>query len=292
MSTATRTDAAAGAPAFQAGYVVRDVAKLLGLTQHQIHAYIRSDCLAPRRGENNEFRFSFQDLVLLRAAKVLTKTLPPRKVYRALRLLRDQLPRGRAITGVRLTAEGDTVVVRDGSIAWEPESGQALLDFDVSAFAAKVEPLARRSAAEAEESEDTLDAEDWYRHGCDMEPFDGDQSRRAYARALDADPAHFDARLNLGRLIHESGDVAGAEAHYRRALDRRPDDPTALYNLGVALEDRSRPRDARTAYLKAIAADPRYADAHFNLSNLFERLGDFQSALKHLQIYRRLQTHR
>jgi tetratricopeptide (TPR) repeat protein len=278
--------------AFPSGYAAKDVTRLLGLSAAQLQAYVRAGCVEPRRDGQDEPRFSFQDLVLLRAASALTRELPPRKVYRALRQLRGQLPRGRAITGVRLTAEGDAVVVRDGALAWEPESGQALLDFDVAEFAARIEPLARRNAAAAHASETALDAEDWYGVACDLEPFDETEARRAYGRALELDPTHVDARLNLGRMLHESGDVKAAESHYRRALDYAREHPTAWFNLAVALEDLGRPPDALDAYERALAADPDFADAHYNLGALCEKLGDFHAALRHLQIFRRLQRAR
>ena len=289
MSTVTRMDATVSRTAFPTGYTVRDVARLSGLSQQQIHALVRSECVLPRRGENKEFRFSFQDLVLLRTAKSLGERLPNRKVYKAIRQLRDQLPSGRAVTGVRLTAEGDSVVVRDGDVAWEPGSGQALLDFDVSELAAKVEPLARETAAAAEHAASDLDVDEWYQVGCEMEPFDTDEARRAYAAALEADPSHADARLNLGRLLHEAGDFTSAETHYRRVLDFDAENPTAWYNLGVVLEDLKKPIEALDAYDKVLECDPTYADAHYNLSHLWEVLGDKQSALRHLQIYRRME---
>jgi tetratricopeptide (TPR) repeat protein len=292
MSPASRVQPITEHAAFPTGYAARDVARLLGLTVAQILGFVRAGCVAPRRGSGNEYRFSFQDLVLLRTARSLTERLPQRKVYRALRELRRRLPQGRAITGVRLTADGDSVVVREGGVAWEPASGQALLDFDVAEFAASVEPLARRTAAAAAASETALDAEDWYCVGCDLEPFDIDQARHAYTRALELEPSHADARLNLGRLMHEAGDVKAAESHYRRALDFGADSATAWFNLAVALEDQNRPVEALDAYERSLAADPAFADAHFNMASLCEKLGDFHAALRHLQIFRKLQQHR
>ncbi len=289
MSPATSTRRIENHVAFPTGYAAKDVTRLLGMTPAQLQAYVRADCVEPRRDARGEPRFSFQDLVLLRTARALTRELPPRKVYRALRELRHQLPRGRAITGVRLSAAGDKVIVHDGAVAWEPASGQALLDFDMAEFAARVEPLARRNAAAAEASETALDAEDWYGVACDLEPFDETEARRAYGRALEADPTHVDARLNLGRMLHEAGEVKAAEAHYRRALDYGGDHPTAWFNLGVALEDLGRPVDALDAYERALAADPQFADAHYNLATLCEKLGDFHAALRHLHIFRTLQ---
>ena len=83
------------------------------------------------------------------------------------------------------------------------------------------------------------------------------------------------------------GRLAEAELHYRAALTNGAH-ATAAYNLGVVLEDRRRPADAVAAYRLAIEADPRFPDAHYNLSRLYEQLGDKTSALRHLKSYRAL----
>ena len=118
-------------------YTTRDVARLLGLSEPQVRSHAR-DYLAPDRGPRNTYRFSFQDLVLLRTAKALGEArVSPRRIRRALRVLTSQLPVGRSLSAVRIASEGDRVVVRDGEAAWQPESGQLLLDFDVARLAAQ-----------------------------------------------------------------------------------------------------------------------------------------------------------
>jgi tetratricopeptide (TPR) repeat protein len=273
---------------FATGYTASDAARLLGCTTAQIHAWVRAGLLEPRRGPKGEQRLSFQDLVVLRTAKELSERVPARRVKRALRRLREQLPRGRGLAGIRITAHGDDIVVRDGATLWEPVSGQAVLDFDVAKLALEVAPLAQRNASAALSAERELGAEDWYDLACEMEAVDPMQARDAYRRTLELDPEHFDARVNLGRLLHEAGEVTAAEANYRLALRLRPDDATAAFNLGVALEDQRRPVEALRAYERALAADPAYADAHYNLAHLYEALGKQRSALRHLQTYRAL----
>jgi len=54
------------------------------------------------------------------------------------------------------------------------------------------------------------------------------------------------------------------------------------------LGDLDRPEEAVATYQRVIAADPDYADAHYNLARLYERLGRGVSAVRHLRIYRRL----
>ena len=113
------------------GYAAREVAKMLGLSVGQVRAYVRAGFLEPVRGPRGELRFSFQDLVLLRTAQGLVSArIAPRRVRRALRKLKEQLPEGRTLRGVRIRAEGDHIVVGDGQASWVPESGQVLLDFE------------------------------------------------------------------------------------------------------------------------------------------------------------------
>src|ERR1043166_9594583 len=145
------------------GYTTEEVARLLGLSPAQIRSYTRAGFLSPARAAGGEFRFAFQDLVLLRAAKgLMAARIPAGKIRGSLRRLKQQLPRGRALSELRITAEGHRVVARDGALAWNPDSGQLVLDFDVASLAVRAAPLARRQAAAARRVEDDLDAEQWF----------------------------------------------------------------------------------------------------------------------------------
>ena len=270
-------------------YTTSDVARLLGLSVGRVRSLARAGVLSPDRGPRGALRFSFQDLVLLRTARALSEArLPTRRIQRALRRLVDQLPRGRSLSELRITAEGDRVVVRDEQTAWQPDSGQLLLDFTVAELATRAAPVARRLARDARRAEEDLSANRWVALGLDLEAAAPDDARDAYRRALELDPRHVDARLNLGRLLQESGRVAEAEAHYRAVLEGEGPTPTAAYNLGTALEDQGRTAEAITAYRAAIAVDARFADAHFNLARLYERTGRRAAAIRHFRAYRDL----
>jgi tetratricopeptide (TPR) repeat protein len=278
-----------------AGYTTREVAKLLGLTAGQIRSSVRSGFSTPQRGSRGEMRFSFQDLVLLRAARgLLSARIPARRIRRALTRLREQLPEGRSLASLQITAEAGGVVVADGDARWQAESGQTLFDFESGeGTLRRVAPLARRASRDARRDAEEITAEDvtaeeWYELGCQLEEGSPDQAREAYQRAIALDPSHADSRVNLGRMLHEGGDAAAAEEQYRAALRARPDDTTAAFNLGVALEDLGRARSALEAYENAVALDPDNADAHFNAASLCERLGRPSAALRHLKVYRNL----
>jgi tetratricopeptide (TPR) repeat protein len=271
------------------GYSTRDVSRTLGLSAGQIRAFVRAGVLDPERGRRGEHRFSFQDLVVLRTARELAAArIPPRQIHRTLRRLREQLPGGRPLAAVQIVAAGDRIVVRDGRSVWNPESGQALFDFDVADLAEEVAPVTRQVAARAREEARDYDAEAWYEMGYDLEPSSVEDARDAYRRALELDPDHVHARVNLGRLLHEAGLVEPAAAHYRIALACNPRDPTAAFNLGVALEDLGHLDDAVRAYEIATRLEADFADAHFNLARLYEKRGERAAALRHLKSYRLL----
>src|SRR3989440_12585740 len=194
------------------GYGAREVAKMLGLSVSQVRAYVREGFLQPARGPRGELRFSFQDLVLLRTAKGLVSArIAPRRVRGALRKLKEQLPEGRPLRGVHIRAEGDRIVVGDGRASWSAESGQILFDFGTEELARKVAPLQLRARGG--------NASDWYERACDLEETAPDEAASAYRRALELDPSHTDAWVNLGRLFHEAGNPRAAAQHYRKAIE-------------------------------------------------------------------------
>lgn len=270
------------------GYTTRDVESLVGLSLRQAQEYGRSGVLDAHRDDAGHYHFSFQDLVLLRTARALLDArVPQQRILRSLRKLKDQLPTGRSLTEVRIAAEGEDVVVYDEGHVWEPESGQLRFAFDVAELAARVEPLARQAIEETTTTAET--AADWLEVGVGLEVQAPAQAKRAYARVLEMQPDHAEALVNLGRLLHEEGELEEAITLYGRALDAGGGDrSTAAYNLGIALEDLGRDDDAASAYRRAIDADPGFADAHYNLSRVLERRGDKVSALRHLKTYRSL----
>lgn len=274
-------------PASPSGYSTKDVAALLGLSADQVRSYVRAGFLAPVQGPRGEYYFSFQDLILLRTAKgLLAARVPRRRVRLALQNLREQLPGDRPLTGVRIAAQGHHVVVRDGRAVWNPESGQAVFDFEISELAREASTLPLRTPET--KPDEPAEAEDWYERGNELEEVSPEESMAAYRRALESDPGLADAHVNLGRLLHERGETAEAERHYRLALAARPEDETAAFNLGVALQDLGRLAEAVEAYEKALEIDHDLADAHYNLAGLYERLGRPEAAFRHLRTYRTL----
>jgi tetratricopeptide (TPR) repeat protein len=270
-------------------YSTREVADLAGLPVSRVRGWARAGVVTPRKDNHGRWRYSFQDLAVLRtAAKLLEADVRVNRVTRTLSLLREQLPAGRPLSAVRILVTGQRVIVRDRLASWELDSGQGALDFDVQAMSAQVAPqLPVKTAANSEPQEETSNG--LYETALDLELAGrGDEARDTYEAVLRRDPKLAGARINLGRLLHAAGRLGEAEALYRAALEQDPGNALAAFNLGVALEDQGKADAAADAYRIALEIDEGYADAHYNLSRLLEAQGDVRGALRHLSRFRRL----
>ncbi|MFT7651157.1 MAG: tetratricopeptide (TPR) repeat protein [Limisphaerales bacterium] len=266
------------------GYTTREVAELLAMNSDQVRHYVRRKLIDPARGERGEFRFSFQDVVLLRTAKgLLDAKVSTRKAYSALVKLKEEMSQAKSLSAVRIYANGPNVVIRDDNHVWEVETGQAALDFAMQEIADNVEGLAETKITDLTDASD-LDTDEWYNLGLDLEEVDGDKAPDAYKQAIRLDPKNADAHVNLGRLFQLRGNLKNAKRHYELALTARPGHQLAYYNLGTVFDELDEIEKAAEYYEKA----PAIPDAHYNLARICELNGDEVSALRHMRQYRDL----
>lgn len=265
-------------------YGVRDVEKLLRLPRSTIRAFIAAGFVSPKRGARHAWRFSFQDLIVLRTAQSLAAAnVPARRIVKSVKELRRHLPASMPFSGLSICAVGDRVAVREGHRRWQADSGQYLLAFDGDPDDGSLTVIERPASVRL-----ATRAQEWFEQGVALEAREPQSAMRAYQRALDAEPAHLDAGINLGRLLHEAGQLAKSEEVYRAALNACGPDPVLLFNLGVLLHDRSRKQEAMEAYEAALQLDADFADCHYNLALLCEELGRPKEAIRHMSQYRRL----
>ena len=266
------------------GYSTREVSELIGLRPAQVRHYVRRDLLRPLRGGRNEFRFTFQDVVLLRTAKgLLDAKVSTRKAYRVLLKLQEELTHAKSLAALRIFTDGDKVVVREDDQVWDVETGQGHLDFSVRDLANNVARLANKNLTFAQEA-DEFNSDEWYNIGLDLEEVDPEKAPDAYLRALKLNPKSADAHVNLGRLLQLQGDLKRAKQHYESALQAAPDHQLAAYNLGTVFDELEEVESAADYYRRA----PGVPDAHFNLARICEIKGDEVSALRHMREYRQL----
>jgi DNA-binding transcriptional MerR regulator len=269
-------------------YSVQDVAKVLQLAPNMTRSLIRAGFVHPARGPRREYRFSFQDLIVLRTARALLDAkIPRQRIRRSLESLRRSLPDSVPLSGLAIGAVGEHVVVRDGEARWQADSGQYLLGLDVTVQDGELRVVEHRPVAPVAEP---AEVHDWFSQALTLESTDPDGALTAYRHAVDDDPHNSAAWTNWGRLLHERGNTGEADAVYRRGLAQAGPDALLLFNQGVLLEDLGKAAAALAAYQTALEEDPDLADCHYNLARLYEALGKPQHAIRHLGQYRRLRS--
>jgi DNA-binding transcriptional MerR regulator len=269
-------------------YGVRDVERLLRLSRSTIRSLIAAGFVTPERGPRGMWRFSFQDLIVLRTAQALADAnVPPRRIMRSMRELRRHLPDTMPLSGLNIGAVADRVVVREGGNRWHAESGQYLLSFDGDPADGSLSVIERGDADEASQGSDA-----WFDQAVVLERDDVAAALAAYGHAIAADRTYLDAYINLGRLLHEIKHFTKAESVYREAIKACGDDAVLLFNLGVLLDDLERWPEAMDAYAAALSADPALADGHYNLALLYEKLSKPKDAIRHMARYRVLTGNR
>ena len=268
-------------------YTLKSIEKMLGLGRGVIASIIHAGFVTPSRGARNEYRFSFQDVVVLRTAHdLMAANIPSRRMLRSLKQLKAKLPKELPLSGLRIAAIGNDVVVRDGDAQWAADSGQLLMDFEIAHAGGAVTFLAR----DPEPTEDVVsDADLWFARGEALEAKDIAAAEKAYRRALEYAPDHTDAYVNLGALLCEAGRCAEAVKLYDIAIRHCPQAPLLYFNRGIALEERNRHADALKSYERCLELAPDLADAHYNAARLYEKSGQAQKAVRHYSAYRRLQ---
>lgn len=271
-------------------YSVQDVERVLRLSRGTIRGLVQVGFVKPSRGARREYRFSFQDLIVLRAARALIDAkVPRRRIRRALEDLRRHLPEQAPLSGLSISAVGEHVVVREGHNHFQVHDGQYLLGLDVEVDHGElrvVEHKPRTASAPALAAEAA--GESWFARALELEESDPTAALAAYEHAIKEDPEDVSAWTNWGRLLHEQGQLPEAERIYRRAQEHCESDAVLMFNFGVLLEDLGRSGPALEAYMIAIGNDPTLADCHYNLARLYEAAGKPQHAIRHLGQYRRL----
>jgi tetratricopeptide (TPR) repeat protein len=203
------------------GYSLREVQRMLGVSRSVVEKLVAAGFVSPS-GERRDWRFTFQDIVMLRTAHALRVAgVSPLKIVRALDHLRNSWGHKGSLTGVRIAAVGDRVAVRDeASRQWDAETGQLLLDFDVKPAAPNIASLQAPLANKAREV-----ATDLFHRARSLEDEDIDAAESAYRQALARAPDYTDASLNLGGILVDTERFDDAIAVYRNALRYQPDVP-------------------------------------------------------------------
>ncbi len=271
-------------------YSKQAVAKMLGVTLARLRLLDRAGIVSPSGTLDTEPAYTFQDLVALRATRdLLAQRISMRDVGRAVGALRQSMAGVvKPLQELRIGSEGGRIVVRSGDGAFEPITGQLLIDFDAhQASERNVVRKLRRLPTDAHRRA----AQTFYAQANDLdesaETFD--LAEELYRKAIAADPTLAIAYTNLGNIRFRRGDEAGAEELYSRALAVDTAQPEAHYNLGYVYLERGEPGRAVPFFKRAVASDPNFSDAHFNLAMAYEQSGGQREARTHWKQYLQLE---
>lgn len=280
-------------------YSMREVERLLQLPRSALQGLVRLGFVRPTRGPRRQYLFSFQDLIILRAARTLMQAnISQRQIRRSLGQLRERLPEAVPLSGLAISAVGERVVVREGVNHWQADDGQYLLGFEVSVqngILRMIEHKEARTSASARPGEIAGTnggtggeagggADKTARSGTGREAdraggseVDRRAGRGAGGAALGAMSAEdwFSEGLRL-----ESIDSAAALAAYSRAAKADPDNSAAWINWGRLLHECGRTGEAEDVYRRALEHCGADSLLLFNLGVALEDLGDREAALE------------
>ncbi|UUX95218.1 tetratricopeptide repeat protein [Aquabacterium sp. J223] len=275
-------------------HTLKSVEGAVGIPRAMVLRLISRGYVVPAKGRRGQYLFSFQDLVLLRSAHGLLRAgVPASRVVQALARLREQLPSDLPLSGLRVTAVGGDIAVRDAASPRSVVSGQLLLDFEVEARDGAAAQVVALSSPDTDgrgpsPPAPAADPRDLVVRGAELEHRDPVAAEAAYRQALQLDRCCTDAYLGLGTLLSETDRDEAAVALYQDGLRRCADKGTLHFNLALVLEDLGRLTEAAEQYERCLETDPTFADAHHNAALLYERLGEGQRLIRHLNAYRRL----
>lgn len=97
--------------------------------------------------------------------------------------------------------------------------------------------------------------------------------------------------LQLGLIFYRSKSYDLAIEQFELARKKAPHAPNVWNNLGVAYLDKGEMEKAMSAFQRALELKPDYASAYFNLSQLFEKLGDQEQVRECLKKVIQLDEH-
>jgi tetratricopeptide (TPR) repeat protein len=105
-----------------------------------------------------------------------------------------------------------------------------------------------------------------------------DEAIAAYNEVLAKNPQIAEAHYNIGYLLGQKKDWAGAETAYKKALEVRPGYAEAMSALARVYQDSGQPAKAAELLAKAAADNPNDAKVQFNLGVFYLNSGRAEEA--------------
>lgn len=228
-------------------------------------------------------RLAYFDFEEARVAQLLAELLSAGRSLLAIDTLVDRLTVAyraydRPLAELQLVIEDGELMVR-GELPLRDVSGQRRFDFDESSDEAADDdaPTVLRMDALADAEPASQRERAWRLHD-EGSLVDAIEAWRL--ALLESTPTAED-HFVLADWLYAAGQPAAARERYYAALEVDPDHLEARVNLGCVLSDLGEHQLAIAAIRGAIDQHEAYADAHFHLARVHEKQGDHEAAAPH-----------
>jgi tetratricopeptide (TPR) repeat protein len=118
------------------------------------------------------------------------------------------------------------------------------------------------------------------------------EARKAFARALELDPNLMEAQYLMGVLLNKEGDTQGALALFEHVIQVQPKHAKALLDAGSLYLQAGDLEKSKLLLDAAESADATDSNTQYQLSLLYNRLGNADEARKHIDQFRSLKQNK
>lgn len=115
-----------------------------------------------------------------------------------------------------------------------------------------------------------------------------ENARRQLKHCIEIDANNVEAKYQLGLSYKAQGETAKAVEYLEETIKSAPNYAIALRDLGATYLQTGAEQKARIVLEKAVALAPEDADTHFQLSRLYNLIGESALAKKHLEMFQTL----
>ena len=115
-------------------------------------------------------------------------------------------------------------------------------------------------------------------------------ARKQLARCIEIDAGNFEAKYQLGLSYKAQGETQKAVEYFEETIKSAPNYAPVLRDLGASYLQSGAETKARVVLEKAVALAPNDADTHFQLSRLYNLIGESALAKKHLETFQTLRN--
>jgi tetratricopeptide (TPR) repeat protein len=279
-------------------YTPAMLAELLAVPVAAIRRWHRRGALRAARTVQRLAYFDFAEVaVARRLAQLLLAGCSLKLIDRRLEELSRRAPHlERPLADPAVVVEGRRIYLRRGDELSEP-GGQLLLDFDAATLADEESPAnviaissARRAqAALSGEASDDPGAAAALRDELQSEALDWedegrlDRAAEAYRTLLMAAGPRAEIQFALADVLYRAGDLPAARERYYAALELDEEYVEARASLGCVLAELGELELAAATFEGTLVYHAQFADCHFHLANVLERMGRGAEANEHFR---------